>query len=507
MKKLAVASVLLYSLLGNSHLHAQTFGMPVMPTPQPATMPRYDNFGRTAPAPNTNGQVQMGATADDIIRQANRSNPYYGAGSDPASIQRANEAWIHAQMDKDPAYNPSLRNGVRSQAPLSKQDEINLLLREAGISENPATSVQRLTSDYYKSQDFKKATSAYENALQHLKNMLSGKEKLSIAQAYFAVENAYGNSYLTQKEFNDIISKSTLFSRSWIKQEGMNLQNNDDVQLAIQKFMSERLVVYKYATKGDGKMIIGRTEHKPFFYDYADYQGEKDFKNYFLSKCLATGGGQCSSMPAVYLSLAEALGVTAYLTLAPQHSFVKYKDNNGNVVNYEPTSNWKMSDNWYRDNMFITTTAKRNRIYLDTFNRKQIVADCMLSLAIGYMKKFGAADASFVSECLTEAERQFPHENLQCLFVRSSLLARMLNATLYNSRISSFNDLGKSKQATDLYRALQQNEEKITTLGYKPEPVELYNELLKQHEFKGTIQDSLHIDGKKKRSLFIETSH
>lgn len=166
-----------------------------------------------------------------------------------------------------------------------------------------------------------------------------------------------------------------------------------------------------------------------------------------------------------------------------------------------------MSDNWYRDNMFITATAKRNRIYLDTLNRRQIVGDCMLSLAIGYMKKYGAADASFVSECLDVASSQFKHDNLQLLFVRSSLLAHMLNAVLYNARISRFSDLGKSQQATDLYTALQQNEEKITQLGYKPEPVELYNNLLKEHEFKGLVQDSLHIDGKKKRSLFTETTH
>ena len=88
-------------------------------------------------------------------------------------------------------------------------------------------------------------------------------------------------------------------------------------------------------------------------------------------------------MPAIYLILAEALGVKAYLSTAPEHSFIKYPDKNGNIVNYEPTSNWKISDKWYVDNMAISAQAVRNHIYLDTFNKRQIIADQMLSLAIG----------------------------------------------------------------------------------------------------------------------------
>lgn len=504
-------SIIALLLVGN--VSAQITGVPqpqvntfqpVLPqTPQPATMPRYDRMG-SAPIPNQYGQVQMGATADDILRQANRNNPYYGYGNDPASIQRANQAWQQQQMMNDPAYNPALRNGVKYQVPLSKMDEIRNLIQEARMAEIPATGIQRLASGYYKTPAFAKQVKPYTDALQQLKNMLTGKAPLSVANAYFAVESSYGDAYLTQKEFTTIIKRSAAFIKTWMQQNGMDIHNSDDVHLAIQKFISQDLVIYSTPPLKDQQITIGSTIHKHFFYDYDDYQGEKDYKNFFLSKCLATGGGQCSSMPAVYLSLAEALGVPAYLTTAPQHAFIKYKDNNGNIVNYEPTSNWKLSNNWYRDNMFVTTTAKRNRIYLDTFNHRQIVADCMLSLAFGYMKKYGVVDGGFVSDCLTTADKEFKRDNLQSLLTRSCLLARILDATLYNEGITDFRDVGKSKQATEYYTALQQNEEKIAALGYKPVPTELYNDLLKQHEFKGALQDSLHIDGKKKRNLFIE---
>ena len=123
-----------------------------------------------------------------------------------------------------------------------------------------------------------------------------------------------------------------------MRQNKLDLKDNYHTQFAIQKFMSEELKISKSSHDIDGKQIIEIQSHSPYGYDYDDYAGEKDMRNLFLTKCLATGYGQCSSMPAVYLVLAEALGVKAYLSLAPYYSFIKYPDNSGFIVNYEPTS-------------------------------------------------------------------------------------------------------------------------------------------------------------------------
>ena len=224
-----------------------------------------------------------------------------------------------------------------------------------------------------------------------------------------------------------------------------------------------------------------------------------------LLKCLATGGGQCSSMPVVYLSLAERLGATAYLSLAPQHSFIKYPDKAGNIVNYEPTSNWKISDKWYADNMAITPEARRSGIYLDTLNSRAIVADCILSLAAGYMQKYGSADGRFVDDCLGASMPCFKRPHIQALFIKSAQLARMLHTVVINTGIRSFDDIPKSPQANEYYTALSKNEALIKNLGYRDEPRELYAQLIRESEFKGKVQAEKGIDGKHKRSMFTKT--
>ncbi|MBS1778027.1 MAG: hypothetical protein JST70_01800 [Bacteroidetes bacterium] len=445
-------------------------------------------------------QTPSGTRAEDILRQVNQAGNRPPNGGDQATTQK----WVMEQLNNDPAYNPGLRNPIRTNVPQSQQDYIMRLLAESKATEDPKANVNKLTNGYYKSPEFAEQTQAYTDALQHLEDMLGGKLKLCVADAYYLVENAYGNAYLSEKEYRENIMKSSAFIKEWMKQNGMDAHNNDDVHLAIQKFMSEKLTITKSSTGREYGATVKLVSHLPFYYDFEDNGGEKDHKNFFLTKCLATGSGQCSSLPAVYLTLAEALGVKAYLSVAPQHSFVKYQDNNGNILNYEPTSNWKMSDKWYQDNMHITPQAIRNHIYLDTLNSRQIIADCMIYMAWGYMKKHGSADGSFVSRCLDQASKEFPYENLYVHFVHSSMLCRMLNTICYYEGLQSMDDVRRSKQASELYSELEKNEDLIKRQGYTPMPAELYDLLLKEHEFKGRLQDSLHINRKVKRNLFTE---
>lgn len=457
--------------------------------------------------PNANGQIKLGATADDIIRQSyeSRGLQYENGSSVPVNPQQASQARIRAEMANDPAYNPQLRNPLSFRPMLSGNEALQKMLWEEGKKENHQENLQKLSLDYFSSQEFAQKTRGYTDALDQLQNMLSGKQALSIADAYYAVEFAYGDSYLTRAEFKGIIRESAAFIKKWMTQNKLDSRSPEDVHLAIQKFMSSPLTVSNISGK-DGKGVFKMSSHSPFFYDFIDYAGEKDFRNYFLTKCLATGSGQCSSLPAVYLCLAEALGVEAYLSLAPQHSFIKYKDAQGNIINYEPTSNWNMSDRWYQDNMFITPEAKRNGLYLDTLNKREIIADCIMSLSFGYMQKFGAADARFVGKCLEIAEPFFTRPRLQPLFIRSCMYARMLSTIMYATGIKSTEDLAKSKEATAFYNNLQSNEALIKKLGYRDQPKQLYYDLLKTHEFRGRQQDSLHIDGKQKHNLFNYTN-
>jgi hypothetical protein len=485
--------------------------MPQMPSaPQPATFPRYDNSyqpRQSYPTPNVNGQTQMGATADDILRQANRNNPYYGAGSDPASIQRANEAWIHNQMMNDPAYNPALRNGVRNNFPINKQQELFGLLQDIVNMDNRRMQDRGTVQEDFKSPAFAAKTKTYTDALNSLQGMLSGKQKLSLAQAYYTMEAAYGESYLTAQEFSSIIQESAGFIREWMRQNNLNPKNNADINYAVQQFMGKHLSITVPKQVQDNAASFGMISHDAFFYDFIDYQGDKDHRNYFLTKCLATGSGQCNSMPAVYLVLVEALGGTAYLTVAPNHSFIKYPDKSGKLRNFEPTSNWDITDQWYQEHSFISQEAVKSGIYLSSLNKKQIVADIALQLAFGYFRKFGAADEKFIRQCITTANTQFPkNNNILSYFSYSNMYGYQLAQVMRRENITRLPDIAKSPEAQALYQKWLDNEKQIARLGYQAQPDNMYDEMLKEQEFKGHIQQQRNINGKQKRNLFIRSN-
>lgn len=484
---------------------------PQVQTFQPVNTGQYYTNSSVNQIPNQQTPThnsQMGGNADDIINQQNQrasqmmGAPIYKAGSTPEENQKANMLYIQQRMQNDPAYQmPNSANNF-SQVRLQKHKEILDLLNEVHAEEKGRPNFDM---KYFKTPEFTTKTKSYTGALQNLKEQLSGKRKLSVADAYFIMENAYGNSYLTKKEYDNILNEGADFMQKWLVQNGYNPNDNEAKHLAMQKFLKDTLTIT--ITSPDNISQPKKITHYPFFYDYEDFKGEKDYRNYFITKCLATGSGQCNSLPAAYNSYAEKLGAKSYLTFAPLHSFVKYPDNNGKIKSYEPTSSWHISDQWYSDNMFISPKAKASGIYLDTLNRKQIVANCMIDLAFGYLKKYGVADGEFVKDCISSAMQHFPKQNnIHAYFVYSSLLARQLETILYRNNIKDLKDINKFPEASELYNALTKNEETIKQLGYQDTPEQLYEELMQEHEFKGKKQQEKNLSGKEKRNLFVKTN-
>ncbi|SFO74855.1 Transglutaminase-like superfamily protein [Chitinophaga sp. YR627] len=346
----------------------------------------------------------------------------------------------------------------------------------------------------------------FNSALAVLEGMLKGRYKMSVADAFYAVEEAYGSVHLSKEQYNNIIKESADFIKKWIVQNGLDLNDSFIVQYAIQKFMSERLSINKIRKTADKSLKMEIVIHQPFRYDYDDYAGLKDYRNLFLTKCLATGYGQCSSMPAVYLVLAEALGVKAYLSFAPHHSFIKYLDNNRNIVNYEPTSNWEISDKWYKDNLFISTEAVTSGIYLDTLNSQQIIANCVFDLALEYVNVDRSGDEQFILDCLSIGVPQFSrNNNLSSLFIYSMHLKTMLLKEMSQNNIHDLDEIKKYPLTQEYYKEYLQTEEYILKLGYREMPEGVYEGLLKQQEFRSQVQHHFNISGKVKKNMFIKS--
>lgn len=476
---------------------AQQPKTPQFETIQPVNTGQYyfnSNLKQNSNQQTPTQKMPMGATSQDIINQQNRQAMQmmgYNPPAVPSSDPYERHQFIINQNNQS----------VNLSRQFQQEKELLNLLNEVHATEKGSPKVDM---KYFKTPEFAAKIKSYTDALQNTKEQLTGKRKLSVADAYFIMENAYGNSYLTKKEYDNILNEGAEFMQKWLVQNGYNPNDNEAKHLAIQKYLKDTLTITIISP--DGIKPPQKITHYPYFYDYEDFKGEKDYRNYFTTKCLATGSGQCNSLPAVYNSFAEKLKAKSYLTFAPLHSFIKYPDNSGKIKSYEPTSSWHISDPWYSDNMFISPKAKESGIYLDTLNRKQIVANCVIDLAFGYLKKHGASDGEFVKECITTAMQYFPKKNnIQAYFVYSSLLARQLEMVLYQNQITDLKDINKSPEAVQLYSALLKNEEVIKQLGYQDTPEELYEELMQEHEFKGKKQQEKNLSGKEKRNLFIKS--
>jgi len=351
---------------------------------------------------------------------------------------------------------------------------------------------------------YQKDLATFNEALAQLKALLSGTANPSLADAFYITESAWGNPYLSRKEYDQALDRSADFIRKWMQQNGLDAASNEDKHRAIQKFMSQKLTISEDSRNKDGKTRLRTVEHQPFFYDFEDYEARNDHRNFFVTKCLATGGGQCNSMPVVYLLLAERLGVPAYLSFAPQHALVKYRNNKDEIVNYEATTNWHINNLWYQENLFISPDAIRSGIYLDTLNKQKIIANCMLDLAIQYCRKMPNDNGKFLQDCLWESHFYFPKQNnIYAYFVYSMLLKGWLSAYIAAHHITDPEQLRNDTWAFGLQKEYQRNEGYIKELGYRDLPETLYNDIMQEAALKLERQEQHGLSGKTKRNLFI----
>ncbi len=424
-------------------------------------------------------------SAQDIIDQLNKQT-MQAMGYNPPSIQAEIRASQQNQVNGKP---PALTQQEK------QQQQITDLLSDVNKTE-PATS------EYWKAPDFAEKEKPFYNALNNIKKQLDGEKSLSVKDAYYEVEYAWGDIFLTKKEYDNEVKKSVAFIKQWMIENKLDPKNNLSLHLAIQKFMTDTLSI------GKNNYIeiqgIKPTTHLPFYYDYQDFKAEKDFRSYHVTKGFATGNGQCHVLPLIYACIAEALGAKFYLSYAPLHSFIKYPDNNGNIHDFEVTTNWQISDQWYKDNLYVKSLAEKSRIYLDTLNRKEIVAGALLDLAESYKEKVGIADGKFISQCVDCAMNYFPDKkaNVDGWKLRSQIAAVKLNRLVAKKEVKTLSDVEQIPEAEVLLDSINTINLQMENMGYEEVPEKAYEEIMINCG-KCKNPKLLHVNNLEKRNLFI----
>jgi hypothetical protein len=217
-----------------------------------------------------------------------------------------------------------------------------------------------------------------------------------------------------------------------------------------------------------GKMV--RT--KPFTYDFEDYDAKLDYTKMFVSKLMHTQNGQCHSLPLLYLILAEQVGTEAWLSMAPDHSYIQIKDNRNRLLNMELTTGHLASDASMMASDFVTSAALRNHLYMDTLSRKQLLGEMFSDLAKGYFRKFGYDP--FVKQCIISALYMYPN-CITALTNLSNYNTNLLRTMLRSHSVPlDSNTLRKYPYINDQFLKVNQIYQRIDDLGYQEMPKEKY---------------------------------
>lgn len=244
----------------------------------------------------------------------------------------------------------------------------------------------------------------FQKAYQLLSGALDANQSISTQQAVFWVENAFQSGTLRYADFDAQIRARLRICQSVLTNEGGNPGSASAKHEVLQRMFRDTLWV-------EGKRIL------PFRYDFNDPWGFEDYRKQFVTKTLASGTGQCHSLPLLYKILADAWGISSQLVFSPGHCYIQFQGDAGKWQPFETTNGHPGARSWILASGKISSEALRSGIYLTPLNDQETVAFCLSDLALGYSVRCGM-DA-FVGQCVSASLKHCPH-NLQALLIQSN---------------------------------------------------------------------------------------
>jgi hypothetical protein len=361
-----------------------------------------------------------------------------------------------------------------------------------------AANIERdlMETDFYrKMREHEDATRAYRQAFSNLSKL--NPNHFSLTRAVYEVENAFLDNKLDYSIYEDALRIRADQVMQIIKRQ--KLSNNDlALNYAIQQLFEHP---NSYFNVRERRMYVV----PPFKYDLEDYEGKKDYTKVLTTKMLGSGNGQCHSMPLVYLMIAEHLGAKAWLSLAPQHSFIQFKDGKGRLMNFETTNGNIVSVSWLAASGYINGKAVRSNTYLDTLSQRQLYARCLSDLLLSYLHKFGYDEFSAgIKQRILELEPQ----NITALIVDANLKREMAWKEIQAAGRPKEEDLPKFTVAYKAYQDMQAAIKKVDDLGYQDMPPEAYQAWLKsieqekQRQATRTLRERMEREVRQLRSTF-----
>jgi hypothetical protein len=257
----------------------------------------------------------------------------------------------------------------------------------------------------------------YNEAYQELEGILGGYHHLSFKRAVFLVENTYLNQQLKYTEFKEYIDEYVNICILWMSSNKLTNYHESD-SLNVKK----NLAVYTLL-KDTTKLAEGIMLTLPMQYNFNDFFGQQDWTNQFVTKLMVTNQGNCHSLPYLYKILVEELGATAWLSIAPNHIYLKNRCKKTGWYNTELTSGEFPTDAWIKASGYVSIESIRNGIYMDTLGQKESIALCVYDLAKGYFIQTGNFSDGFILKCCDLSLKYYPN-NINTIILKAETLRK-----------------------------------------------------------------------------------
>jgi len=306
------------------------------------------------------------------------------------------------------------------------------------------------------------ATAHYRNAFAELSKM-ADTTTYSVQRANFIVENAFYGNQGNYESFDQLISQIGQFLDWKMKELNYNPSSNLSKNLILFQFFSDTL-----------KIESENLEHLPFKYEFDDYMGRNDWANMFVSKLLKTNKGQCHSLPLLYLILAEEINAKAHLAFSPNHSYIKFQDDNGKWINVELTNGMLTTNAFVLQSGYMKAEALQNKIFMQPLTEKQLLSEMMVDLAKGYSKKFGYD--KFVEQVIGKALDLYP-TNVFAQMVKSDYQTLHFMYVQKQLKVGP-KDIHQYPEAKILLDKMYAQYDLVDNLGYEEMPLAEYKKWL-----------------------------
>ncbi len=386
----------------------------------------------------------------------------------PATFQRYDQTNWSGNRGQNPTTNQnqySLDQNERNRQIMQEVDDYvrqqeyqKRLIAEAVEELTPNTRNYKLTTKY------SKAKGNYFKAFNELNTMLD-KGTLDLKRAVFLVEHAYDTT-LTYERFKNQISKLVEIIALKMKQDRVSPNDNMGKIMTLFKFMADTITVQHPATEK-------RITTYPKTYDFADFYGAQDYSKMFVTKVIRTGTGQCHSLPLLFLILAQEVGAKAYLSTSPEHSYVKFVDDMGNLQNIELTNGMFTTDQFILQSGYVKASAIKNKIYMDTLGLRKVVLDQLNDLSNSYARQFGYDD--FAIKCGERILNEHPNNirgYMQLGNYYNMLAIKIQNE--YKMKGWGQREFEQDSEARRIFSTAMKLNETIDNLGFAEMPPDVY---------------------------------